>query len=137
MDRLKQIGWWYWFLAEVLVATGIFYSPKAFLWAIVLVLWQVLYFAVVDKKFVTFTVQVRLGFLLILLIGQIQGMEWIYWVPLVGLFVMLTTGYCFLARFMSILPGIRKEPLTLALLKRVFFSPPIKGSIFKAHTGKC
>lgn len=131
LERIKQVGWWLWFATELSLVAGLFIDPRGLDLAIAITIFQVIYWGIVDRKWITFTIQVRIGFLLILVLGKADGLAWIYYIPLVGLAVMLLTGYCFLARFMSLLPGIRKEPLTPSLLKKTFLTPPTRGSILK------
>ena len=42
------------------------------------------------------------------------------------------TGYCVIARLLTLLPAHRREPLSLALLKRTLCAPPRHGSILGA-----
>ena len=72
--------------------------------------------------------QVRLGYLGLLLLGLAPFLGWIHWVQFVGGAIMLTTRYCPLARMLSLLPWNRNQPMSWALIKTVVFTPPITGS---------
>ena len=45
---------------------------------------------------------------------------------------MVLVGYCPLARMLSLLPWNRRQPLSVALVRRTFLSAPVSGSIVEA-----
>ena len=51
-------------------------------------------------------------------------MRWLYWLPVVGTFALVIFGYCLLARVLSLLPWNLREPHSLGLWRRTFFSAP-------------
>ncbi|MGH7230523.1 MAG: hypothetical protein ACREJU_04095 [Nitrospiraceae bacterium] len=69
-----------------------------------------------------FPVQVRVAYLILLILGQWTPLHWVLWVQLVGTSARVLTGYCLLARTLSLLPWNRFEPLSTALLRRTYFS---------------
>jgi hypothetical protein len=78
-------------------------------------------------------VQVRIGYLLLLLLAWPAPMQWLFWVPTVGTWAQVIFGYCTMARLVSTLPWNRREPLSWPLLTRTFLSPPVRGNILQGH----
>jgi hypothetical protein len=68
---------------------------------------------------------------LLLLIALPPKLNVIYWVPTIGTWALILFGYCTMARTVSLLPWNRREPLSLSLLKRTYFSAPVRGSILQ------
>lgn len=126
---LKSAAWWIWLVTWECLAYGLFADQSGFLFAITATILNIFYYACLDKSVTSFSVQVRVGILTIFLLGQAPGMSWIYWIPFAGIAARNLTGYCLLARLMSLLPWNRQEPLTFRLIKRRIFSPPVNGSI--------
>ena len=73
--------------------------------------------------------QVRIGFLGLLILGQAPFFGWVNWVQLVGNTALLTTGYCPLARILSLMPWNRTRALSWKLVTTAIFTPPVDGSI--------
>ena len=44
---------------------------------------------------------------------------------------MVLFQYCFLARYMSLMPWNKREPYSVSLLKRTFLSAPVSGNILQ------
>lgn len=75
------------------------------------------------------SVQVRATFVLLICVALwLPGMQWLLFVPLIGVAARLTTGYCLLARLVWLLPWNRQQPLTAQLLRRTLFSAPTAGA---------
>ena len=75
-----------------------------------------------------FPVQVRIAFLIWVVIGTfVPYMVFLMYITTIGLPSNLFLGYCPLARSMYLLPWNRQEPISMELLKRVVMSPPVKG----------
>jgi hypothetical protein len=128
MDIRKK-EWWFWLGLLICLGYGLFVHPRGFLWALLYQAIHLQTYVFIDKSFTSFSVQIRLAILGLLLLGQIPGMGWLYWIPLLGISARNLTGYCLMARLMSLLPWNRKEPLTADLVKRRLFSAPTKDSI--------
>jgi hypothetical protein len=133
MDTIftKDIVWRYWAVTTLLligVVTGIDYSLEA---VITLNAIQVFHFLLREKNLVAFPVQVRITYFGLLFLAQAPFMFWIFWWQLIGTAAMVLFQYCFLARLLSLLPWNLKEPLTLAVIKRTFFSAPIQGNVLQ------
>jgi hypothetical protein len=71
--------------------------------------------------------------LLLLLIAQPDHLRWIYWIPTIGTWAMVLTGYCAMARTVSLMPWNRKQRLSMALLKQTFLSAPVRGSFMHSQ----
>ena len=116
--------WWVWLVTAILLACGLGGFQWGFQAAISLTIVQVLIFLVREKGMSAFPVQLRVAYLLLLLLCLPPAMNWLYWLPTVGTFALNVFGYCLMARFLSLLPWNRREPWTLDLLGRTFFSRP-------------
>ena len=81
--------------------------------AIALTSIQVGHFYAREGSVKAFPVQLRIAYLLILLVAAIEPLNWVYYIPTVGTWLVVATGYCLLARGFSLMPWNRKQPLTL------------------------
>lgn len=127
----RTLGWWYWLATVCLLSAGLAGWTAGFHAAIALTAFQTLHFALRERRLGAFPVQVRAGYLLLLLIALPQPLQPIYWIPTVGTWAQIFFGYCTMARLVSLLPWNRREAFSLALLRRTFFSPPVRGNILQ------
>lgn len=127
------IRWWYWLATVVLLTAGVSGWPTGFLLAIGLTVLQAVHFAIRERSMTAFPVQVRLAYLLLLLIALPERLQLIYWLPMIGTWVQVLFGYCTMARTVSLLPWNRNEAFSRGLLRRTFLSPPVRGSILQAR----
>jgi hypothetical protein len=125
----QHIEWWYWLATVVLLTAGLAGHPEALIGAIGLTALQILYFAVRAGSVTSFPVQIRAAYQALLILGLWLPLSFLHWIQFVGTWAMVCTGYCFLARCLSLLPMNRDQPLTGRIVIRTFFSPPVKGSI--------
>lgn len=116
------IGWWYWLAMVGLLASGLSGWALGFTLAILLGVVQVIHFAWREQNPSAFSVQVRVAYLGLLVLGQWEPLHWVYWVPLIGTSVRVLVGYCLLARTVSLMPWNRSQPLSSRLLWRTYFS---------------
>lgn len=127
----KSVSWWY-FLATVIALTvGMAGFQVGFFAAIGVTVVHLVHFAIRERGLTSFSMQVRWGLLLFLLLGQVEPLRWLNWIPTVGIWVQCLFGYCTMARIMSVMPWIKQEPYSLGLLRRTFLSPPVPGNIFQ------
>jgi len=131
---LSDIGWWYWAASWFLIVAGMREWPPAFDILVLLAGWQVLHYAVWEKSLTSFPVQVRLAFLIFVMIAL--QVKTLFWIPVIGLIARTTVNYCFLARCVSLFPWNRKEPFTWSLVRRTIFTPPVGGSIVENRPEK-
>ena len=132
MYEFRTMGWWIWLAMVISLTTGHFVSETGFLVAIGVGVFQVGLYLILKKDIAAFPVQVRLGFLAMLLIAQWSPLHFLYWIQFAGGWALIIFGYCPLARMMILLPWNRGEPFSLALVKRTALRPPVKGSIIEA-----
>lgn len=105
--------WWVWIVTAVLLAVGIAGWPAAFIAAIGLSVAQTVFFIVREWSLTTYAVQIRLAYTALLLVAFVPCLRWLYSVPMVGTFALVSFGYCLLARLLSLMPWNRRASLTL------------------------
>ena len=121
--------WWVWLVTVSLLAVGIALHPAGFLAAILLSILQSLYFLWRLRSFGHYAVQIRLAYTALLLVCFIPVMRWLYWLPTLGTFALIMFGYCLMARVLSLMPWNRSEPMSVALVGRTLFTPPVVGNV--------
>jgi len=122
--NLDDWTWWVWTITAAQLMAGLLGYSLAFIGAIVVTAGQGFVLLVRDRCLAAFSVQLRVAYLLLLLICYPAPMRWLYWLPTVGTFALILFGYCLLARLLSLLPWNSHESFTLARLRRTFFSAP-------------
>jgi len=131
MIDYKQRGWWYWLLTACLLTVGVAGDPLGFELAIGLTVAHLVDFIVRERSLTAFTVQVRLTVLLYLLLSYPAPLQFLFWVPVVGIWARALFGYCIMARTLSLMPWNRQVPFTGTLLYRTFLSRPVRGNILQ------
>ncbi len=131
MVEYRALSWWYWLLTVGLLTAGVSGWPTGFLLAIGLTVFQLGHFAIRDRSITAFPIQVRFGYLLLLLVALPEQLQPIYWIPTIGTWAQVVFGYCTMARTVSLLPWNRDEAFSFDLLKRTFLSLPVKGNILQ------
>lgn len=131
MIDYKDLGWWYWLFTACLLTAGVAGYPAGFSLAIGLTVIQLIHFTIRERSIAAFPVQVRFWYLILLIVAFPKPMQIIYWIPTVGTWAQLIFGYCTMARCVSLLPWNRKEPFTVELVTRTFFSRPVPGNIMQ------
>jgi len=121
----------YWLITDLFLALGLLYRPSALYAAIAMTAIHSVHFLLRQPGITRFPMQVRIGYLTLLAIGQLPYMRWINWLQLAGTSALLTTGYCPLARLLSLAPWNRKQPMSRELFNRAIFTPPVNGSILQ------
>jgi hypothetical protein len=124
----RSISWWYWLTSVAFLTAGICGWPTGFMLAIGLTAFQLLHITIRDRSGIDFPIQVRLGYLLLLLIAFPEKLRLIYWIPTIGTWAQVLLGYCAMARTVSLMPWNRKQRLSITLLKRTFISGPVRGN---------
>jgi hypothetical protein len=131
MLEYRSISWWYWLVTVGFLTAGVSGWPTGFLLAIGLTVFQLIHFTIRERSFTSFPIQVRLGYLLLLLVAFPENLQLIYWIPMIGTWAQVLFGYCTMARCVSLLPWNRKETFSSALLKQTFLSAPARGNILQ------
>jgi hypothetical protein len=128
MKAYKNLNWWYWAATAVCLAVGLSVSRIGLCFAGNLALIQVVHFAIKYRSIKAFAVQHRLAYLGVIAAGMLPHMSFLYWMALAGTTLAVVTGYCPMARTLSLFSWNRSQPLTLGLVRRMYTTPPIKGS---------
>src|SRR3954447_20911803 len=110
--------WWAWTITAILLFVGLGGQTWGFVGAMALTVVQGMVLLVRDRSVAAFSVQLRVAYLVVLLISYLPVMRWLYWLPAVGTLALVIFGYCLLARFLSMLPWNSREPYSLARLRR-------------------
>lgn len=127
----RSISWWYWLATVGLLTAGVSGWPAGFAFAIGLTVIQLIHFSMRERSLIAFPIQVRLAYLLLLLIALPENLQWLYWIPTIGTWAQVLFGYCAMARAVSLLPWNRKQPFSFALLEQTFLSAPVRGNILQ------
>lgn len=124
--RLKRL---YWQATALLLAAHFAGWAAALPLVLALNLLQALHFAAARRSLRAFDVQVRVAYLMLLVVGTAGPLWPIHWIQFVGVNALLVADYCPLARLLVLLPWNRQVPLSPALLRWLVFSPPAPGAI--------
>ena len=136
MNRWKEVDWWYWLVTDGLLIGALVGWRWGIYPAIALTVIQTVHYLVQEGRIAAFPVQVRLGYLLLLVLGMYPLLGFVHWIQLAGTTAVVTVGYCPLARIMVLMPWNRSRPLTVALAWNTIISPPVAGSILEVHAEK-
>jgi hypothetical protein len=127
--NLNDWTWWAWALTTVLLIAGLSGRDLAFMGAMVVTAAHGLIVLVRDRSPFAYSVQLRAAYLLLVLTGYLPSMRWLGWLLVAGTLGLIVFGYCFLTRFLSLLPWNSREAYTLDRLHRTFFSAPNLGRV--------
>jgi hypothetical protein len=136
MNRFKEMDWWYWLVTDGLLIGGLAGWRWGAYPVIALTVIQAVHYLHREHRIAAFPVQVRLGYLLLLLLWTIPPLGFIHWVQLAGTTAVVTVGYCPLARILALMPWNRSRPLSAALVWNTIISSPVAGSILDVHAGE-
>lgn len=90
---------------------------------------QVLHFVLMRRDLMAFEVQLRIGYLALLLLGTLGPFWPVHVVQFVGVNALIVADYCPLARMLVLLPWNRSVPLTPSLAWWLLTAPPAPGSV--------
>jgi hypothetical protein len=128
----RDLAWWYWLCTGLALGAGLVGWRFGVPTAIALTVLQGLHFGFRARSAIAFPVQVRLFYIVLLVIGLFPPLGAVHWAQLGGTAILLAFGYCPNARMLSLLPWNRRGPLTAARLRATFLMPPVQGSILDA-----
>lgn len=131
MLEYKDVSWWYWLATAGLLTIGLSGNPKYFYIAISLTIIQLIHFTFREGQVSAFPVQVRLWYLLLLVIALPEQMQMVYWVPMIGTWAQVIFGYCTMARCVSLFPWNRTEDFSFNLVRITFLSRPVRGNFLQ------
>jgi len=134
--QIRHISWWYWLATLGLLAASLSIWTEAIYYAMSLTAWQYLHFALRDRNPVSFTAQIRFAYLGLLALGTWDVFHFIHYLQLIGTTALVLTGYCPLARTLSLMPWNRRAPFTLSLIRLAYLTPPVRGSILHVLPGQ-
>lgn len=124
----REASWWIWLATALLLVVGLVWTEVAFVGAILLSAAQTGFYLRKYDSFAPYPVQIRLAFTALLIISFVPFLRWFYWLLAGGAFARVLFGYCMMARMLSLMPWNRTGPITLGLLRRTFFTPPVIGN---------
>jgi hypothetical protein len=127
--KVDDWTWWAWTITAGLLIVGLAGYDWAFIASMAVTAVQGIILLARERRLTAFPVQLRLAYLILLVICYPPPMRWLYWLPAVGTIALIIFGYCLLARFLSLLPWNSHETLTVARLRRTFLSAPDLGRV--------
>jgi hypothetical protein len=127
--------WWAWTVTAILLTIGLLGQPVAFIAAMAVTVVQGIVMMVRERSASAFSVQLRVAYLILLIICFVPQMRWLYWLPALGTFALVTFGYCLLARMLSLCPWNRDDTISGDLLRRTFLSRPDLSRVSAPQTG--
>jgi hypothetical protein len=131
MFEARSIGWWYWLTSGALLFASALGWDLALPLCIALTAVQILHFSVRTGSAFSFAVQVRIAYLLVLLVALPEALRPLVWLPAAGTWIRVLFGYCAMARTVFLLPWNRTEPFSAALLYRTYWSAPVRGCFMR------
>ena len=124
MRVLADPSWWHWTITMPLLAAHLLGVPWAMGATLILCAAMAVYYLVRLRGVRPFAVQVRVAYIIWLLLGLLPLMQWMLWLALAGLVARVLIDYCLMARLLSLMWFNRTEPLTWSLVVRIFAAPP-------------
>jgi hypothetical protein len=121
----------YWLATASLLTAGVLGWPPGIFAAIALTAVQLVHFALREPNLRTLVLQVRALYLALLLLGLWPPLAALHVLQAVGVWANVLFGYCLAARMLSLMPWIRRVPLSARLVAWTFLSRPGAGSILK------
>jgi len=122
--RLSDYTWWSWLSIACCLLAGLLVDPIYFFLAILISTIQALFFLARERSVLSFSSQLRVAYWFLMVVLYIPPLRLFYWVPAIGTLILFFSGYCLLARCLSLLPWNRTSPLTLQEFVRTFMVPP-------------
>jgi len=134
--RIPNKIWIYWFITDVLLIIEAIFGHTGLMLAIGLTTVQVVHFYAEERSIRGFATQVRIAYLLLLLLALWHPMAWLIYPVIIGTSAMVLLNYCFLARFMSLMPWNHSESYSVSMILNTFFSKPVSGSVQKNRSAQ-
>ncbi|MBO1924075.1 hypothetical protein [Thiomicrorhabdus sp. 6S3-12] len=132
MNRILNKVWGYWLITDLLLILEVtVWQGYGLMAAAALTLLQTLHFFTENPRISAFPVQVRIAYLLLLVIAFWPPLYWLLYPVILGTTAMVLFDYCFLARFMSLMPWNHNQRFSWSMIYQTFFSKPVEGSVMK------
>jgi hypothetical protein len=125
----RSLRWWYWTSTAGLLGAALAGWGPGLAAAAAWVAFQLAHYLAREGTLRAFPAQTRIAYLALLAAGTWPPLGFVHVLQLAGTCISVTTGYCLLARLVSLLPWNRTQPLTLERLGRTFATGPVKGSV--------
>jgi hypothetical protein len=127
----KYTIWTYWLGTDICLALSLLVRPDMLYAAMLIVIVHSLHMYTRSPHLFSFPMQVRLGYLGLLILGQLPYNGWIHWVQLAGTTALISVNYCPLARLLSLMPWNRHQLLSWQFVRKAIYSMPVNGSIIQ------
>jgi hypothetical protein len=134
--RMPDKIWIYWLITDGLLIIEAIFGHTGLMLAIGLTAVQVVHFYIEERSVRGFATQVRIAYLLLLLLALWHPMAWLIYPVILGTSAMVLVNYCFLARFMSLMPWNHRETCNVSMILNTFFSKPVSGSVQKNRSAQ-
>ena len=131
----RRIAWWYWLLAATGLGLGVAGWNPGYGIAIGGTVIHGLHYLGRGYGPDSLPVQVRVAYLGFLVLGLWPPLAPLHWMQMAGTLVLLLLDYCPLARLLALMPWNRRVPLSVALIGKVFLTPPVRGSVLRLVGG--
>ena len=131
LSVLKDVTWWSWVAMIALLAVHLSGSAAWPIYAAAAACLTLMLCDLVLRRgdMRAMSVQIRFGYVILLMLGLLPGMSWIHWMQLAGTTVRVVTGYCLLQRELLMLPWNAHAPMTSAEMWRILRAPPGDGGL--------
>jgi hypothetical protein len=129
----SDFTWWSWIvMIALLIVRTVNQSAAPAVAAVALcMLLAVLDLAMRHGDLKAMSVQIRLGYAVLLLIGLAPGMQWIHVVQIIGTSARVLSGYCLLHRELLLFWWNRRFPLNLVAVRDLLLAPPGPGGLLR------
>ena len=125
MRRTKRLWFWLWLFTGVALGASLAGWAPGLPLAVALAIAQVVHQAWRTRGLWTVPVQIRILFLVVLLLGATSpGMRALHVLQLGGIVVRVGFDYCVAGRLLALMPWNRRGPLTLSLVRATFRRRP-------------
>ena len=136
MAELRRgFAWWYWLLAATGLGLGVAGWSPGYGFAIGVTLVHGIHYLSRGHAPMSLPLQVRVAYLGFLFLGLWLPLSLLHWLQLAGTSALLAFDYCPLARALALMPWNRRMPLSAALIRRVFLTLPVRGSVLRLVGG--
>jgi hypothetical protein len=115
---------WLWLITGSALAAYLAGWPAGVVVAAVLTAARTIHQALHSRTRATLPMQVRVLALTVMIMGSRPGLHALLFMQLGGIAARVIFDYCLAARLLSLLPWNRERPLTGALVRATFLTPP-------------
>ncbi|MBD3609082.1 MAG: hypothetical protein HUJ30_00875, partial [Gammaproteobacteria bacterium] len=132
----ERTFWAYWFMTVIFLAVSLLVFPEAIYLSMMMTVIHGIHFFLKQPEISAFPMQVRIGYLGFLALGQVPFLGWFYWIMLAGGMARLTTGYCLMARLTALMPWNRSQPMSWHLLGKIISAPSTSDILLQLTKGR-